>query len=216
MNARMTIHGIEEHLNYYDKSFADSFILENETYDKDTFVNMVILRAGTFEPLYTDPEFFRSMCGIWWKSYQRTFEKWFTVFDKEYEPLWDRDGHETVHEDTYDVGTNDVITKNKEVIDDDTTGHVENKVSAFDSSTYQPHDESNSSGTDDRTTDFDGNMDADSTNDRDFDREYHSWGNWGISMTAQKLLESELEVQKFNIYNHMVDLFCKDLLITVF
>ncbi|MBO7731442.1 MAG: hypothetical protein J6S67_02790, partial [Methanobrevibacter sp.] len=98
----------------------------------------------------------------------------------------------------------------------DTTGHVENKVSAFDSNTYQPHDESISSGTDDRTTDFDGNIDNDTTNDRDFDREYHSWGNWGISMTAQKLLESELEVQKFNIYQHMADVFCKDLLLTVF
>lgn len=216
MNARITIHGIEEHLNYSNKSFSDSFELENESYDRETFVNCIIMRAGTFEPLYTDPDFFRSMCSVWWNTWKRTFTKWFDVFDKEYEPLWDRDGHETVHEDTYDVGTNDVTTKNTEVVDDDSSSHTENKVSAFDSNTYQPHDESINNSTDDRTTDFDGNMDADSTNDRDFDREYHSWGNWGISMTAQKLLQSELEVQKFNIYNHMADIFCKELLVTVY
>ena len=158
----------------------------------------------------------------------------------------------------------DTTFSSTEVMDDDTTGYTENKVSAFDSSTYSPHDESttrgtddrttttNSSGTDDRTTTttgsgtddrtttttstgtddrtttttttgtddrtttINGNIDNDTTNDRDFDRTLHSWGNWGISQTSQKLLEQELKVQAWNIYDHIADIFCKELLITVF
>lgn len=163
-----------------------------------------------------------------------------------------------------EVMDDDTTFSSTEVMDDDTTGHTENKVSAFDSSTYSPHDESTtqgtddrttttnssgtddrtttttgsgtddrtttttstgtddrtttttSTGTDDRTTTINGSVDNDTTNDRDFDRTYHSWGNWGISQTSQKLLEQELKIQAWNIYDHIADIFCKELLITVF
>lgn len=191
-------------------------------------------------------------------------------------------------ENSTEVMADETTFGSTEVMDDDTTGHTENKVSAFDSSEYSPHDESdtrgtddrttttnsngtddrttnknstgtddrtttttstgtddrnttknstgtddrtttttstgtddrttttNSTGTDDRTTNFDGNIDNDTTNDRDFDHTLHSWGNWGISQTSQKLLEQELKVQAWNIYDHIADIFCKELLITVF
>ena len=241
MNARITLVGMNTEVKAVTgHEINDTWAVTSESFDKDVMLETIIRKGGRFEPLYTDPVYFDAQCAMFWRKWYRTFDKWFTVFDKEYEPLWDRNGFEEVHEDTYDKGTNDTITKNKEVMDDDTTfnstevmdddttGHTENKVSAFDSSSYSPHDESttqgtddrttttNSSGTDDRTTNFDGNIDNDTTNDRDFDRTYHSWGNWGISQTSQKLLQQELDVQKFNIYDHIADIFCKELLITVY
>ena len=245
MNARITLIGLERHLNdFYNKSITDSWNFNGEegteVFDASVLLASIITSFGQCEPLYTDPEYFWNMAGMWWKKHYRTFSKWFIVFSKEYEPLWDRNGYETVHEDTYDVGTNDTITKNKEVIDDDTTthmteimdddttGHIENKVSAYDKDTYQPHDESYSTGTDDRTTqtdgtgtddrttNFDGNIDNDTTNDRDFDREYHSWGNWGISQTSQKLLEQEIKIQGWDIYQAMTALFGDELVVRVF
>jgi hypothetical protein len=129
-------------------------------------------------------------------------------------------------------------------MDDDTTGTsnttTENTVSAYDSNTYQPHDKSvvnsNTTGTDDRTTVTDvtrsgsgtddrttttnmnesGTGTNDSNNDRDFDRSYHSWGNWGISQTSQKLLESELKVQYINTYNHIADIFLDEMTVKVY
>jgi hypothetical protein len=56
----------------------------------------------------------------------------------------------------------------------------------------------------------------DSNNDRDFDRDYHSWGNWGISQTSQKLLESELKVQYINTYNHIADIFLDEMTVKVY
>lgn len=200
----------------------------------------IITKGGTFEPLYTDPMYFRAMCTWWWKKWSRTFTKWFDVFDKEYEPLWDRNGFESVHEDTHEVLDNDTTFERnrnaKEITDDDYTSHkqtdtdgtTENQVSAYDVSTYQPHDKSivdntvieNGSGTDDRTVTQNegenGSGTSDSDNDKDFDREFHSWGNWGISMTSQKLLKEELEVQYWNCYEHIADIFCDEMLVRVY
>lgn len=241
MNARITLVGINNEINAITGHDINStWSLNSTSYDKDVMLDTIIRKGGRFEPLYTDPYYFDAQCGLFWRKWNRTFNKWFGVFDKEYEPLWDRNGYETVHEDTFDKGTNDTVTKNKEVVDDDTTfdstenmsdtahTYTENKVSAFDNTAYSPHDDStvdatdnrttttDSSGTDDRTTNFDGNIDNDTTNDRDFDREYHSWGNWGISQTSQKLLKQELDIQAFNIYDHIADIFCNELLVRVY
>lgn len=215
MNARVTLIGIEQMLNFNEQSFTDGWACEFGDFDKATLLSAIITTGGRFEPIYTDPDYFRMMCGHWWNKWQATIDKWFDAFSKEYEPLWDRNGWEEVHEDTTDVGTNDTATTTNEVVDDDTTAHTNNNVSAYDQTTYQPHDESISSGTDDRTTDFTGSVDNDTTNDRDFDREYHSYGNWGISQTSQKLLEQEFKIRRINLYNQVADLFVNEMCVRV-
>ena len=230
-SARITLIGIQKALDIDEKSINDKWLLpdlESDSYDKDVLLSAIITKGATFEPIYTNPDYFYNMCELWWKKWYRTFLKWFQVFDKEYEPLWDRNGFEEIHDDTYEVLDNDTTYENHraihEVLDDDTTSDstTENKVSAYDETTYQPHDQTiiDASGTDDRTTDTSDNSNGsgtnDSVNDRDYDRSYHSWGNWGISMTSQKLLESEVKVQAFNIYNHIADIFCNELCVRVY
>ena len=240
MNVTMTVVGTERFLNRFEKSITDEWTLDNETYDKQVLLASIINKAGQLEPLYTDPRYFHEMCGFWWKKWNRTFQKWFDVFDEEYNPLWDRNGYEEVHEDTVDVLDNDTTYSKsgtvKEVTDDDYSidkdtdvqSTTVNDVSAFDSTQYQPHDKSTvnshtdeaTTGTDDKTVDTtigeSGSGTDDSHNDRDFDRTYHSWGNWGISQTSQKLLESELKVQYWNIYEHISDIFCDEMLVRVY
>ena len=275
------------------KSLTDDWSLTGtENFDADTLLSTIMLKGMSFEPIFTDPKFFYMMNGQWWNKWKDTFDKWFIVLEKEYEPLWDRNGFETVHEDTAETGTLDTATSDrtvvdrdttdtettrevvdedttysksgtsKEIIDDDTTGSshttnsstTTNTVSAFDSSEYQPHDKSvtsgstdvTTSGTDDRTTDTTwsengsgtdditttgskngagtedittnktGSVDTDTTGDKDFDRDYHSWGNWGISQTSQKLLKSELEVRYWNVYEHMADIFLDEMTLGVY
>ena len=278
------------------KSLTDAWVFDGDSevqgFDKDTLLSTIMLKGMSFEPVFTDPRFYYLMNGQWWNKWKPVFDKWFVASEKEYEPLWDRNGYETVHEDTSDVGTNDTATTDRETIDRDTTGNktsqevmdddttysksgsshevvdndttgsssttnsstTTNSVSAFDSNTYQPHDQSTTngnsstttsgtddtttdvtwseqgSGTDDKTTDYTenttgtedvvtnktGSIDNDTTNDRDFDRDYHSWGNWGISQTSQKLLKSEYEVRYWNLYEHMADIFIDEMTIGVF
>lgn len=225
MNARITLIGLETHLQELtERSITDNWNLDNETFDKDVLFSAILAKGGQFEPLYTDPDYYYAMCTFWWKKWKRTFTKWFDVFDKEYEPLWDRNGYEEVHEDTLDLLDNDTTytntksgTSSLHTVDSETT---ENQVSAYDSDTYQPHDKQTRNGTTDTTGNTSetgsGSGTDDSRNDRDFDRTYHSWGNWGISQTSQKLLEQELKVQYWNCYEHIADIFCDEMLVRVY
>ena len=323
--------GTETYLNQMSpspKSISDNWTLDNQSYDKETLLARIVMTGGRFEPLYSDPEYFRFMSAKWWNSYRRTFQKWFDAFDLEYNPLENYDRMEQWHEDTTDgssesteFGTETVLdhdgsyskSGNDKVVEDDdyetqesgttktvtdqdgtdqesgTTGTVTsddstlrapgssgsnsstttNSVSAYDSSTYQPHDQSVTTtnrsedterdinqtvthgkkntttndvdetithgkkvtGKDDKTTtrtysetgsDYDddtttveGTSATDRSADRDFDHEGRVHGNIGVT-TSQQMLQSELEIQKWNIYQHIADLFCKDMLITVY
>lgn len=155
-------------------------------------------------------------------------------------------------------GTDDEQLSGKDQVDHDYNKDIdtENSVSAFDSSSYSPHDKTHTddtlnsentdttygkksdrdysesgesedsketnrswseSGTaaDDSTTDVEGQSATDRSNDRDFDHTGRVHGNIGVT-TSQQMLQSELEVQAWSIYQHIADLFCKELLITVY
>lgn len=207
------------------------------TFNKQTLLDSIIMKGGTFEPIYTDPYFLRQMSDAWWHKWEHTFQKWFEVVEKDYEPLWDREGWEEIEDHTDTKGTLDATTTGHEVVDDDTTdtatatsnttSNTINKVSAYDAGdTLVTHDAtdntilntttSNAAGTDDRTTDNRGTVDQDTTGEEDYEHKLHSWGNWGISQTVQKLKIAEIEVQYRNLYEYMADIFCRELCVRVF
>ena len=275
------------------RSLKDPWELEDVDFDPEALLAAIMIKGGQMEPLFTDPRFFYQMNLMWWKKWVPTFQYWWVALEKEYEPLWDRNGFEEVEDHTDETGTLDTATSGREVMDDDTTGskssseimdddttysksgtgrevtdddttysktdqsssNTENKVSAFDASTYQPHDTSNTTtsssesgsgtddktvnttwsesgsgtddrtttytetttGTDDRTTTTSGTVDTDTTGSKDFAHSMHSWGNWGISQTSQKLLDSEFDVRfRLNPYELMSDIFLNEMAVRVF
>ena len=68
-------------------------------------------------------------------------------------------------------------------------------------------------------TDITENKDKDETSNRDIDRTKrninHSHGNIGVT-TSQRMLESELEIAYWNIYEKMSDIFIRELLVPVY
>lgn len=290
--------GTETYLNQKStsQSISDEWTLDNESYDKDVLLATIVQTGGQFEPLYSDPDYFRLHCGYWWNKWKRTFQKWFDAFDIEYNPLENYDRQEQWHEDTTDTGSESTEHSQTTKVDDDSsyakqgadqikeegTGaysksgtddeqlsgkdqvdhdynkdiDTENSVSAYDSSSYSPHDKSHTDdvlntentdttygrksdrdysesgesednketnrswsesgkAADDSTTDVEGASATDRSNDRDFDHSGRVHGNIGVT-TSQQMLQSELEVQAWSIYQHIADLFCKELLITVY
>ena len=327
---RMTLIGTETYLNQKEtpQSISDNWSLDNESYDKDTLIANIVMTGGRFEPVYSNPDYFSFMSGLWWNKWRRTFEKWFDAFDLEYNPLENYDRQESWHEDTNDgeltnvgygstttldhdgshvVGgtdttvvdddttytksgdstdTNDVDTESQEsgttqsVTDQDQTLRApgtsgsnglitEHQLSAYDSSSYSPQskdvtstnrseDSTNDTtetvthgkkvvgkedstkegvwsesgsgtgdstttktwsetGTDnaDDTTAVEGTSATDRSYDRDLDHEGRIHGNIGVT-TSQQMLQAELDVQAWNIYQHITDIFCKEMLITVY
>lgn len=125
MHARVTLIGMENALNQMadtEKSLKDPWELENVHFDPETLLSTIMIKGGQMEPLWTDPTFYYMMNRQWWKKWTPTFQKWCETLEKEYEPLWNKNAWEEIHEDTTDNGTVGTTTVNREVVDEDTTG----------------------------------------------------------------------------------------------
>lgn len=113
MSANLTIVGMFN----YDNTLLDGIDIAGV--DKDTLVNVILLRCGEFEVLYSDFQFFKNAVTLWNDKHKRTFEKWIEAISIEYNPIHNYDRLEEWTDTT------------------NSTGNSEGLVSAFDSSNYQ-------------------------------------------------------------------------------
>ena len=190
--------GIEKELNLKDPAdslkskwtFGEGSEIE---FSADTLLAALINRGASFCVLYPDPDYFQIMNGAWWYRWKGVFEKWFEALSLEYNPIENYDRIEN-WTDSGESGS-----------EISSSGTTEGQVSAFDSSTYSPHDkEINSSGSE-----------ASASNTDEHEGRIH--GNIGVT-TSQQMLESEMVLQQKwgNLYNHIADVFISEMLVAVY
>ena len=228
--AKLTIIGQETWLQKNSKSLFDLFELP-EAIDKDTCIDNIILECGDFEVLYSDPYFMRSAIGVWSKKHYRTFEKWAAALSIDYNPLENYDRIEEwtdTENEKSEAGFND---KTKTTTDSTTDssgkseqgGNTEDLVSAFDSDSYQESEKheidtdeshednvkSNSVLNNETTQNTKGNIDTKGKH------EGRIHGNIGVT-TSQQMLQSELDIARFNLIQQITDLFATELCLLVY
>lgn len=228
--AKITMTGQETYLSRTNKSLFD-FMSIPSGIDKENLIDNIMMECGEFEVLYSDPEFNRSAIGTWSTKHYRTFEKWITALNIEYNPLenydrfedWKDNGTENTTSNTKDK--NDTVSSNKTDMSgkSDNKGTNEDKVSAFDSSSYQ-ESELHDSVSDERhedTSKTDGTINSMASSDTTGSKEDSSThvgrihGNIGVT-TSQQMLHSELDIAKFNIINEITKIFMQELCICVY
>ena len=231
--------------------------------DKDIAVNEILIRANEFGVLYTDPDFMKIQIGIWGQKHYRTFEKWITALNIQYDPLHNYDRHEEWKDgrglktsskteadyntdrtanltDRNNTSSTDIRTPDlKETNAQMFPGTDETSVSAYDSSSYQPKektthdigtletltegsesvnhnglDTTTHTGTDKLNTK--GTM-ADTTGSEteNSSHEGHLYGNIGVT-TSQQMLRDELEIDRWNIYENIADIFVDEFCIQIY
>ena len=190
--------GIEKELNL--KTPADSLKSKwtfgegsEIEFSADTLLAALINRGASFCVLYPDPDYFQLMNGAWWDRWKGAFQKWFEAASLEYNPIENYDRIEN-WTDSGESGS-----------EISSSGTTEGQVSAFDSSSYSPHDkEINSSGSESSASNTD-------------EHEGRIHGNIGV-LTSQSMLQSEYELQQKwgNLYNHIADVFISEMLVTVY
>lgn len=275
----MTLIGYYE---YLDAGGVDLFAGLSELpagIDKDTLESNIILQGGEFEVLYGDPYLLKHAVSPWVQKWYRTFEKWVTALNIEYDPLYNYDRTEEwtdTHTGTVtDAGSGTTsdsrsITRSGEndvtVTDDltekiDGTGRTETEgshdgehddttttsVSAYDAADFAARDQVHGEGTDhseDNTvTDTEthstkkntgtsttegshsdlenaqGSGTSSSNNQRTNNLTDHHeariFGNIGVT-TSQQMLQAELDLAKWNLYEHITDLFLQEFTIMVY
>lgn len=141
-----------------------------------TAVNEILLEKGEFGSLYTDPDFAKFAIGAWSDANQMAFEHLAKVQAASYDPISNYDRTET------------------ETIDTTGSSTEEGKVSAYNSSQYQPSD---SNTVEEKTGS---------------ERKLRAYGNIGTTTNAQMMLAEKEVVEGVNPYmiiaNMFADAFC--------
>ena len=259
MLARITLIQTEAQLNLTEKSITDTWALTDKqgrtitAFDKDTLLATIINKGGCFGVVYQDPEYFYLMCSYFWKRWKSVFADWYETAAIEYNPLENYDRIEEWTDTTKDVSaeTNSQDrsannsgstqtdgasnTATAEQSEDTNGGTSENKVSAYNATTYAPHDKQETTGNTQSTTagttageTHDSTSTSGSENetmngaragtfDRDFTHGGRIHGNIGVT-TSQQMAQAQYELQlKWgNLYGQMADIFIKEMLITIY
>ena len=217
--AKLTILGMYN----YDNTLFDNLTFPTGI-DKNTAVDEILRRSGEFEVLYSDLDFVKFLIGKWGTKHSRTFGKWLAALSEDYDPLYNYDGHEEIRdEERYSNGkTHDVTNTTNgshDVTSTTTNMESEKSVSAYDSSTYQPKEKDVTNGAvRDAGTTNGSTRDAGSENEtgsKTFIHTLHRYGNQGTTM-SQQMLQAELDVQRWNLYEHIADIFCDEFCIMVY
>ena len=171
--------------------------------EKDTLIDNILLRAGEFEVLYSNPFVYQSAIGVWSDKHKRTFEKWINALSIEYNPVENYDRME----EWEDQSNGNSIGETKGTTSLNSIN--ENRVSAFDSDLYQPESyNSNTSNGNDES-----NTKTNSINNSKHVGRVH--GNIGVT-TTQQMLQSELSLAEWNVYEHITDLFIEEFCIAIY
>lgn len=170
--------------------------------NKDDLVDTILLRGGEFEVLYADPEAMQVMIKVWAMKMNHTFSRWVKALSVDYDPLENYDRREEWRDDKLNSGQ--IKGNNISSSEGNSTARNENKKSAFDSSDYSPYmlDESGN-------TSHAADVSQSETNSNGLESGTHTGrthGNIGVT-TSQQMLQAELDVARFNLYEEAANLF---------
>lgn len=182
----------------YDNTLFDGLTLPAGI-DKDICINEILRRCGEFELIYSDLDFNKSMIAQFGNKHNRTFTKWVEGLAEEFNPLHNYDRHE-IYTDTHksNAVSNSATS---------TSSNADRKVSAYDASTMQPKENETSGGS--------GTGSAVNSSNDEVKHEAHLYGNIGVT-TSTQMLEDFLRVERWNIYEHIADIFCDEFCIPVY
>lgn len=163
----------------WDEDLFDDITLPTGM-DKTTVVNQIMLDNGLLEVVYPEHDLLKGLIKAHFLAKQLDYQRLWDAVSQTYNPLYNLDRKNTLTEKTErtDNASGTTATTN------------ENKVSAFDSSTYQPSEE------------LTGNTNTNTeTQGQDVHTlESHEEGSIGV-ITPQDMLRREFDIRKdWNIY----------------
>lgn len=186
----------------YDNSLFDNVILP-EGYDKETFINSLLLEHGEKCVLYTDFDFMKFSLGVVSRKWQHEFERIYRALNEDYNPLHNYDRHEEYTDKTERKAGGSVTTNQPQ----DATEEL--RVSAYNSASYEPDRKSFTNA---------GTVKSESENGENgtITHDAHLYGNIGVTTSAAMALEETRLRAENNMYAVVADIFAKELLLQLY
>ena len=213
-SVRMTLIGLYN----YDNTLFDNLTLPTG-YDKDTYIESLLLEHGEKPVLYPDFDFMKYSIGAFSRKWALELKKIYEALTADYDPIENYDRHEEWEDhggttygrkDTTTYGKTDTRTQTVD-------GTSENKVSAFNSSAYEPDSKTivndGTNKLEQRGTDSVQASGSDTANSR---HEGHIHGNIGVMTAASMVSEVVKQRVDMNLYDVATRLFANELLYQVY
>ena len=199
--------------------------------NRQDLINNILEQGASFEVLYPEYEYLKYSIGAWSHRWYRTIDKWVTVLNIEYDPLYNYNRFEEWEDSGSSTGGRNLTTSGNEHVTGETdttdtvttTGEDELSVVAYNSDTYHNKEKRETSGTSNsvghsetETTGTSSGTEAETTTgSTSGDHSGHMWGNIGV-MSTQDMLQQELDIQRFNLIQQVTDLFLTEMCILVY
>ena len=190
--------------------------------DKPTLIDNLLAETAELEVLYPNPVVLKNLIGVWSAKQIDVWNRLYATTQYEYNPIENYDRHESGTEKSTDEATHSGTDTHSDRITLDGEDTVEGNrkdggwIAGFDSApagdadglVKKTRDESDASTTteygkiEDRTGNY--GYGHKITTETDGEHELHIHGNIG-TVTAQKMIMEQREIEKFNLYDIIVE-----------
>lgn len=177
----------------WDNSLFDLLVIPSDI-DRDTLIENILAETIELEVLYPNPTVLKNLIGVWSRKESPIWEKLYNTTQYEYNPIENYNRYEDGSAEGSSTRTNT-----------DTRGHW---VAGFDA----PTPSGNNDGLVKQTRDQDdGTVSAENSTEH----QLHAHGNIGVT-TTQKLIREQREIERFNIYDIIIEDFKKRFCILIY
>lgn len=216
-----------------------TLMLQDYTLDsrlnRDVMNKVIIRDLGAMRPFVNDTTVFKFSLENFFKKWNYNIGKLIDTMYYEYNPIYNKDLQRTLNESenrglteteqrasTADIDNTDTYTTNTDVAE---SGTVEDTVSAYDSSSYQPKNKTVSASTTDNDVSHSGTTTSDITSDVDTSHDLSEDTTHGLGehivgkdgdTSYQELIEQERELAQFNIFEWITKQMRKELFLLVY
>lgn len=204
----MLIHPIQTLLGMYqfDNSILSDYVLP-EGMDRDILNGTILDYCGENAVRYGDPDTLHAMINLMFRKNQKVYQELWDTLNYDYDPLLNYDL--TIEETRQHKGGD----KTERTVEnhDKSESTAENKVSAFNSSSYSPDTQTTTSG----KGDSDGKENTEFTTDRNEDVKRREYGD-NSARSTQYMINEQRRVVDFNLYDRIRQDFEKEITIAVY
>lgn len=224
---RLTLIGLYN----YSNALFDALELPAD-YDKQTFIDSLLLEHGEKCVLYSDPAFMSQAISAWGRKWSLELERIAQALKAEYDPIYNYDRFEEYEDNEgrkytskVNAGHNATDSPNFNTVRDaNEDAVVEHTISADNSSSYSPDWKETQNGgkttetTSGKTQDLaeTSNSNTEDEEKKNFTHKAHLYGNIGVTTSATMVTEIIRQRFQYNLYGTAARLFANELLIGIY
>lgn len=193
----------------YQPSIFDALTIPTSV-DRQTLIDNIIMEGAELEMLYPNPDILSGLIGAWSRARLSAWERMIAALDAEYSPIENTDRTETVTENY----TRNLTESGERSSNSNSSGSGSNTLSIKKSSyntglALTEEDVTDSSDSSENTQSANDSRMMGGSDERSIERRTH--GNIGVT-TNQEMIDAELKLRRYDIYNiitnEFLDKFC--------